>query len=483
MNSKPVLSRKEILERDLDLEDLPVLDSFDISKKDKQKSIAIFLIATLVSIFVFFVPININGKSDVTFGVIYNGMISLLGNFGLWMIVAMTLLTGVASIYGIWIKKDGALHDYFEGDSKVHPIMYFLGGLFFLLYVMTQTTSFQGPEMIVGQNTGAAVMPIGVQVFWIILVSSFVMPLLTNYGIIDLIGSLMEPIMRPLFKLPGRAAVNALVSFLSSSSVGVLITNKLYRRRVYTEKEGVLVATGFSAVSVGFAYMMISLVGLESQFALVYFMGLILTFAISAVIARIPPFSNKKDIYIDGSVQTDNDRKVQRNHEKSSLAIGIDRAAKKAYTAPNLIVEIKNSLIDSFVIIPKVVTTLMFIGTVALILAEYTPIFDWLGKLFLPLLKLLRVPDAEMIASAFPTGIAEMSLPGLMIAPYVSEIAPAARFLLIIVSISQVIFFAETAVVMLSSELPLKASELVIVFFERTIVGIVIGALMMHILF
>lgn len=110
-------------------------------------------------------------------------------------------------------------------------------------------------------------------VAWIIPVGCFFMPFLLNYGVIDFVGSLMEPLMRPVFKVPGRAAVNAIASFVSSSSVGVLITNKLYNTGVYTEKEAVLVATGFSAVSVGFAYMVIKTAGLADHFLKVYFIA------------------------------------------------------------------------------------------------------------------------------------------------------------------------------------------------------------------
>lgn len=115
--------------------------------------------------------------------------------------------------------------------------------------------------------------------------------------------------------------------------------------------------------------------------------------------------------------------------------------------------------------------------------AEYTPVFDWMGLLFVPLLNLLQVPNAEMIAPSFPVGIAEMFLPVLLIAENVDQIEPGARFLVTAVSISQIIFFAETAVVMLSAKLPLKAWELVVVFFERTIIAIIIGAAFMHLLF
>ncbi|MDO5689476.1 MAG: nucleoside recognition domain-containing protein, partial [Tissierellia bacterium] len=420
---KEVLSKQEILDRNLDLEDLPVIDSFSIANGDVRIGAIKFVIFTMIAIFIFFVPITIDGKTDITFGLIYNGLQKFAGNFGLWMITLMVVATALSSVYGKYIAKEGKLHDYFAGDSIVHPILYIIGAVFCLLYSLTATTSFQGPEIIVGAATGGTVIPsIAVAVFWIIFVSSFAMPFLINYGFIDFIGALMEPLMRPIFKLPGRAAVNAIVSFLSSSSVGVLITNKLYRRRVYTEKEAVLVATGFSAVSVGFAYMVIKTAGLQEHFVFVYLSSAVVTLIISGIIARLPPFNKKRDIYLDGQEQTIEDIKAQRSAEGAGvLKTGVDRAIKKAFMAPPLLGEIKGSLLDSAEVIPKVVTTICVIGTGAMIIAENTPLFEWMGLIFLPLLNLLKVPDAAQIAASFPVGLAEMMLPVLLIAPYVDE--------------------------------------------------------------
>ena len=47
----------------------------------------------------------------------------------------------------------------------------------------------------------------------------------------------------------------------------------------------------------------------------------------------------------------------------------------------------------------RVLPSVMAIGTVALILANYTPIFEWLGIPFRPLLQLLQVPEADAVAS------------------------------------------------------------------------------------
>ena len=56
-----------------------------------------------------------------------------------------------------------------------------------------------------------------------------------------------------------------------------------------------------------------------------------------------------------------------------------------------LIEGIKNVLDMWMGVIPVV----MAIGTLALIIAEYTPIFKILGLPFTPLLELLRVPEAK----------------------------------------------------------------------------------------
>ncbi|MDD2447601.1 MAG: nucleoside recognition domain-containing protein [Tissierellia bacterium] len=485
MKDKKVLSKQEILNKNLDLEDLPVLDSFSLNKKDYSEGLRKSIIYTFIAVFIFFVPLTIGGETDITFGHIYNGAINFTGNLGLWVITLIVCLTGIASVYGIYITKKGALHEYFEGDSIFHPIMYLGGGVFALLYTLTATTSYQGPEIIIGSATGGTIIPIGVSVFWIILVSTFVMPFLINYGVIDFIGSLMEPLMRPIFKLPGRAAVNAIVSFLSSSSVGVLITNKLYRRGVYTEKEAVLVATGFSAVSIGFAYMVIKTSGLQDHFVQVYFISSIITLFTSGIIARIPPFNKKSDVYLNGKVQTEEDIKATKRSTsgESLVKIGVNRAVKKGFLAPPLLGEIKVSLKDSLEVIPKVVTTLCFIGTLALIIAENTPVFQWIGNLFVPLLNLLRVPNAIEIAPSFPVGIAEMFLPVLLIADKAATLHIGARFMVTAVSISQIIFFSETVVVMLSAKLPLKLWELVLVFIERTIIAIILSSIFMHLFF
>lgn len=480
---RPVLTKKQINDQNLDLNDLAVIDSFNLSKTNYSAGLIKGLLFTAVAILIFFIPITYNGKTDMVFGIIYNFFINVLGDVGLWGISLLIAATGFLSFYGKFIAKSGRLRDYFKEDSVFHPFLYLLGGFFTMAYTLHKTTALQFPDIIVGDATGGTIIPaIVVAVFWKIVVSGVFMPFLLNYGFIDLIGSLMEPLMRPVWKVPGRAAVNAIASFVSSSSVGVLISSKLYRRGVYTEKEAVLVVTGFSAVSVGFAYMVIQTAGLEDRFLSVYFSSLLLTMIVSAFIARIPPFSKKKDVYLDGRVQTEEDRRTKSHTGENVFKTGVDRMAKKAYTANPLPLEIASSLKDGLEVIPKVLGLLAAVGTASLIIAEKTKVFIYLGKIFEPLLHLLRVPNVAEIAPSFPVGIAEMFLPVLLIKNQIDVIHPGARYIVVAVSIVQIIFFAETVVVMMATKLPLKLKELIIVFFERTFFGIIFAALFARLL-
>jgi nucleoside recognition membrane protein YjiH len=229
--------------------------------------------------------------------------------------------------------------------------------------------------------------------------------------------------------------------------------------------------------------ILINNAGLQDHFIPVYFSSLLITLIVSAIIARIPPFSLKKSVYLDGRVQTQKDIDDLKSSNDKLFKTALDRAVKKGFTAPPLLGELKSSLKDGLEVLPKVITLLAGIGTAALIMAENTPIFDWLGSLFVPLLNLLRVPNAVEIAPSFPVGIAEMFLPVLLIADKVAILDIGARYMVTAVSIVQIIFFAETIVVMMASKLPMKLWELVLVFLERTFFAIIVASVFMRVLF
>lgn len=487
-----ISKNKDIDVNSLDLNDPKVLDSIELDKSDYVKGFFQFLIFTTIALFTFFVPI----KGNIPFGIVYNKLIDIVSSLikingeevGALLICTIILCaTGIMSIVGkFFAKKDSKAYKYFEADSMIHPFLYFTGGVFILFYFLNKIGVYAAPEMIVGPSTGEMVIPgVVIGVAFIIPVGAVLLPLLTDYGCIDFFGVLLEPLMRPLFKTPGKSAVDAVASFVGSTTMAVIVTSRMYKLNAYTEKEAAIIATSFSAVSVGYALLVMQTAHIGEYFLQVYFSSFLIAFILAAIIGRIPPISRKRDIYYNGREQTIEEIKSESKLDLSlgMFKRGVDRATVKAYTSGNVLIKIKNSVIDAFPVLPKVITLLCSIGILGMIVAKYTPVFEWVGLIFLPVIKILGVPDAAAAATAIPTGITEMFIPVLTIADNVENLHIATRYFVTAVSMVQIIFLAESVVVMMNTGIPLSFKELMIVFLQRTFLAMPFAALFMHMLF
>ncbi|NLB89139.1 MAG: sporulation integral membrane protein YlbJ [Syntrophomonadaceae bacterium] len=61
--------------------------------------------------------------------------------------------------------------------------------------------------------------------------------LMVNIGLVRFIGVLLEPIMRPLFKLPGCSSLVVVMGFTSGFPVGAILSKKLYEENMLTANE------------------------------------------------------------------------------------------------------------------------------------------------------------------------------------------------------------------------------------------------------
>lgn len=62
--------------------------------------------------------------------------------------------------------------------------------------------------------------------------------ILLNLGIVSLVGVLLEPVMRPLFNLPGSASFVVAMGFTSGYPMGAVLTRRLYEEKECTLTEG-----------------------------------------------------------------------------------------------------------------------------------------------------------------------------------------------------------------------------------------------------
>ncbi len=108
-----------------------------------------------------------------------------------------------------------------------------------------------GPEWIWSGDTGGLILhDLILGLFSIFLFAGFLLPFLTDFGLLEFIGALLTPLMRPVFQLPGRSSIDCIASWVGDGTIGVALTNKQYEDGYYTAKEASIISTTFSAVSI-----------------------------------------------------------------------------------------------------------------------------------------------------------------------------------------------------------------------------------------
>ncbi len=311
-----------------------------------------------------------------------------------------------------------------------------------------------------------------VSVGLLVPIGSVFLALLVGYGLLEFFGVIMQPIMKPIWKTPGKSAIDAVASFVGSYSIGLLITNRVFKEGKYSIKEAAIIATGFSTVSATFMIVVAKTLGLMDIWNTYFWTTFAVTFIVTAITVRIWPLKSMSEEYYnnqDPPIET-----FTGNRLHAAWKEAMDTAAE----SPTLWKNIKDNLKDGFVMTMSILPSIMSVGLLGLILAEFTPVFDWLGYIFYPFTALVQLPDPLLAAKASAVGIAEMFLPALLAA----EAALVTKFVIGVVSVSAIIFFSALVPCILSTEIPITIPQLLVIWAERTILTILITAPLAYLL-
>ena len=432
-----------------------------------------FLIFSAIGVWVFFIPTNIGGVSNVPMVLLIDAVKALLGSTVMnWMVLILCIALSVTFTISR-IQMDGPIHRFHKKDGWGTGILYYLSAVFAVMVVFNV-----GPSQIVNDSVGIEAIGLAGSTLLTVTIAGWLVNFLIEFGILEFIGTLMEPIMRKVFKLPGQSAVTAVSAFVAAPAVGVFMTDRLYHENVYTHKEACCVATNFSVVSLGFFALLVTITDTQYMYGKVVISSLVIVFILAAIVIRIPPLSRKKDRYYNGVEQTAAMRKSSK-YSKDTMKKAVAASTTKVSQTPYSIFVTSIPGVLSFTV--KIVTFVQALATIALFISNYTPFFDWIGMPMVPYLELCQMPDAAAIAPATLVGIAEIALPVMTIAGM--NIAPMSIFFVIVLSTVQIIFFTESANAMMQSDLNLKFPELVLIFLIRTLIAIPIVAVFAHVLF
>ena len=429
-----------------------------------------FLFYSILGVIAFLAPITIGGESSILMGhiksIIIDGYIEQIRV----LVIIASVTTVVGTIIG-FIKKDFKnkyLKEFFI-CGPINGVARILGGIFFLMVHYGI-----GPAIILDPNTGGMMandlLPSLMVTF---CVGVMLMPLLTAFGLVEFIGVLIAPFMRKVFKVPGYAAIDAIASFLGDGTIGIVVTDEQYQKGYYTQREAVIIATSFSIVGISFAAVVSDLLKLSDRFIIFYATIAFSTVIAGIIIARLPLKKFKNEYYMG--------KNFAGEEGSTSFVVAIKKAtevANKAKEIEILLDSIKKVGILYITFIPVI----MFMGTLGLVIAEHTNIFNIIAMPLVPILKLFGFSKeiATVMAPAMIVGFSDMYLPSLLIEGVPSEMA---RFLIGTLSFAQLIFLSETGMILVASKIGFNFWDTLKFFVLRTVITFPVIFIIVRILY
>ena len=407
-------------------------------------------VPSALGILIFFVPIELGGRSTILLDHMVTGLRSLMGDY--------------SGLYALAMIVAGAAYPLYNGDwrrtvtDSVFSVLKIIGVVVALMALTGWGPAFLHEPDMLPFLFEKLVIPVGL----IVPIGAIFLALLISYGLLELIGVLVQPVMRPIWRTPGRSAIDAVASFVGSYSIGLLITNRVYQAGQYSAREAAIIATGFSTVSATFMIIVARTLDLMSVWNWYFWLTLVITFIVTAITVRLPPLAGMDDHKRDGEPEA-----VAGKRLSTAWQAGTEIAANAPSLHRSVALNFKEGLIMAISILPSI----MSVGLLGLLIAKYTPLFEWLGWLFYPFVAIWGLEDAAALAQASAAGLAEMFLPALLMA----EADFVARFAAGVVSVSAVLFFSASIPCILSTTIPLSVGRMLIVWFIRVALSLLLA--------
>ena len=443
----------------------------------KKKDILKFVIPSILGVLLLMMPFKYDGETTILVALLSTKVQDAIGDIIPTVVVIILYLSFIlATIYKFTKNKKIKDMELLKHTCDISNFWYFVR----LLAVIISTIIYFNLETnyIATADTGSLILYDLIKgLFVIFFFAGFLLPLLTEFGLLEYLGVFLTPVMRPLFNIPGRSAIDCVASWVGDGTIGISLTARQYELGYYSEREASIISTCFSAVSITFCIVILDTVGLIQYLGVFYLCVTLIGIIIAMILPKIYPLNKKEDKYYNG-VNNDKGKSIPEGYTKSQYALKL--AVEKAKESSSISNYMKNGLSTALEMWLSVLPSIMAFGTLALIVATFTPFFQYLGMPFRPLLKLMKIPEYQAASNTLVVGFADMFLPAVMAESIKSEMT---RFIVATISITQVLFMSETGAVILGSKIPVNLWEIFVIFIERTLISLPIVAIFASFIF
>lgn len=427
-----------------------------------------FILLSIFGFIFFLMPFTIQGESKILISHIVNFVTgSYMEPFIAFTEVFAWFVLGMTLLFLFYTSKKNQWNDIFKA-SPLNVVLRVAGSG---LYLMVLNGWFQDTalgKVVLDPNTGGLMAGEGgllTTLYITFFVGILALPLLTHFGIVEFVGVLLGPFMEKIFRVPGYSTVDAIASFVGDGTIGIVLTDQQYQRGYYNRREAYIIATSFSIVGIAFASAVAEELGFSSIFPIFYGSIALITVALAFVMSRMPLKKFPPTYY--GGVAP---KKEEVPQGVSVWKHALEEALRQADSAKivQVVLEALKNILNIYV---GFLPTIMAIGTLSLVIAEYTPFFDVISIPFLYFYQFIGYAKevAQSMAPASVAGFADMYLPALFISGSPSE---ASRFFIGVLAFTQLVFMSETGMILVKTKIGMSFLDVVKLFLFRTLLSI-----------
>lgn len=456
------------------------------TKKPSSINLLKFIVISLIGIFLFMWPIRLYqgygeySNPNIPLGHIITWLehhfARIPGEYALNYLLTFVII-GVSVFFTLvaYLFKPAFIMDkpVLKNVFATHPV-YIISRVLALI-IVTMLFLDWGPDFIIDDFTGHIMLGITAHLVALFIILGPAMPLLTDFGLMEFIGVLIKKAVRFLFTLPGRSSIDLIASWFGSSAVGIMITSDQQDKGFYTGREAAVIATNFSFVSLPFTFVVASQIDMSAHFWIFYLVMCLTCIILALILPRIWPLRGIADEYTAAiGKQIEEDVPSEANLFSHAVVLASNRAGLTTFK------DVVNAGAKNYLsIFMDLIPIILAWGTLAIAVAEFTPVFDYISFPMGWYLNILGVEGAFDYAAATLVGFVDMFIPAFLI----GSANLRTRFILGVLSIVQIIYLAETGALILKSKIPLNFGKLFAIFILRTLIGLPLIVLLTNILF
>lgn len=330
------------------------------------------IIYSIIGIVVFFIPITINNQTQI---MLYHMSDKIQLNYSIFLKICVVLFVSI-----------GSIKSYINDKNKIYLFIKFFSVLILLnIFYSTDYVFFKH------DNTVLIIKEIIFNLVTVLPISAAFMPLLLEYGFLDIVESYTNPIMKKLFKISGKTIINIFIFIFTDCFVGCYLSNILYLKGKLRLNELYILLFNFSVVSfvmMQYTYLELSLN--NKSFILV---TIIISIISNIIMIRIYPLNKVKKSYYK---KTNYKETIYRKNKfKNGVSKHLqNKENKKVFV--EIIDNIEYVINLNINIIPNLVLV-FFLGDLFFYNDSIISLFS---KIFLPILDILKFSDVTIISKS-----------------------------------------------------------------------------------